>query len=125
MLVAGPQPFRLNSSGGLQLSLAPILPEWLFTKNEGAHSYWDQTTGWEEIYIPSNSFAFRFLGQTLVIYHNPGRKPTFGSNAATISGCTFTYRNGKVQSEDGGVFSDLHARAVRSGEMQRMDVVMV
>jgi deoxycytidine triphosphate deaminase len=124
LIVAGIHPFRLDSSGALQLALEPLLPDWLFTEKVDSYRYWDRGTGWEEVAIPSNSFAFRFLGQTLVIYHNPERKSTFGSKAAAISSCAFTYRNGESLKESGPSFSDRHARSVREGKVRRMDVIL-
>jgi len=122
LMVAGPSPFRLDAQGNLHLRLKPCLPDWLFTEVESFYPFWDHGTGWVEVKIPANGFAFRFLGQALVIYHNPKRKSTYGPDAATISSCTFTYRDGKKITEEGYDFSDHHAQAVRNGKVQRMDI---
>jgi hypothetical protein len=124
LMVAGPRPFRLDSKRELQLTLEPILPDWLFTDEVGFYHYWDQDRGWEEVRIPANSFTFRFLGHTLVSYHNPERRSTYGPNATTISTCTFTYRDGRVLKEAGPHFSSHYAESVRTGEVQKMDVML-
>ncbi|OGO16222.1 MAG: hypothetical protein A2Z14_00240 [Chloroflexi bacterium RBG_16_48_8] len=124
LMVAGPKPFRLDLKGRLQLILEPLLSSSLFTEKEGLYRYWDREAGWGGIYIPPNCFAFRFIGQSLVIYHNSGRKSTFGTRGASILGCTFTYRNGMELKENGPIFSDPQARAVRMGDVRRMDVFL-
>jgi hypothetical protein len=122
LMTAGPKPFRLDQEGNLQFSLEPKLPEWLFTHEGETMRYWDRVDGWKDIFIPRDAFAFRFLGQTLVIYHNPERKPSYGSQGARVTGCAFALRDTSTQQVDGNTFNTEVALAVREGKVARMDV---
>jgi len=122
LMTAGPRPFRLDQENNLQLSLEPKLPEWLFTHEGEAMRYWDHVDGWKDIFIPRDTFAFRFLGQTLVVYHNPQRKPSYGSGGTRVTGCDFTFRDTSTQQVAGKTFNAEFALAVREGKVARMDV---
>ncbi|MBI3314331.1 MAG: hypothetical protein HYZ86_00095 [Candidatus Omnitrophica bacterium] len=65
VMSAGHQPFTLDTKGELTLELRPILPGWMFTLKP------DRGFG-------AGTYAFKFLGTTLVVYHNAGRVDTFG-----------------------------------------------
>ncbi len=122
LMTTGPEPFRLDPENNLQLSLEPKLPEWLFTRKEETCRYWDHVDGWKDIFVPRDGFAFRFLGQTLVVYHNPGRKSSYGPGGARIIGCDFAFRDGGTREVDGSTFDTELALAVREGQVARMDV---
>lgn len=77
----GPQPFTFEK-GKLNLRLAPILPSWLFTKKAEGR-------------FPKNSYTATFLGQILVTYLNPGRRDTYGPNAARVAAYTLKKANGE------------------------------
>ncbi len=122
LMVAGPKPFRMDVEGSLRFKLDPILPDWLFTSEGKRHLFWNPGDEWTEIFIPQDTFAFRFLGKTLVVYHNPSCKSTFGPEGVIVSGCTFTFQDNTSQHADGSEFSTELARAVRDGRVVRMDV---
>jgi hypothetical protein len=122
LMTAGPKPFRLDQEGNLQLSLDPKLPEWLFTHEGETYRYWDRVDGWKDIFIPRDAFAFRFLGQTLVVYHNPNRKPSFGLEGARVTRCDFIFRDTSTQQVVGNTFNTELALAVREGLVTRMNV---
>jgi hypothetical protein len=122
LMVAGPNPFELDSQGKLCLALKPSLADWLFTEKDHTYPYWNPTTGWEEVKMPADSFAFVFLGQTLVIYHNPKRGSTFGPQAVDINGCNFYFADGTELRQEGPIFGQELAQAVRAGQVRKMDV---
>lgn len=122
MMVAGGSPFSLDESGQLQLCMEPVLPDWLFTKAATVGSYWDPVDGWQQIEIEENCFAFRFLGRTQAVYHNPSHKPTFGPGGVAVVGCTFQYRDGRRERRGGRRFGEDITRHVREGLVRRMDI---
>jgi hypothetical protein len=124
LMTAGQRPFRMSDSGELQLKLEPSLPGWLFTEAPQKASFWDLNQVWKEIEIPSHCFAFRFLGHTLVVYHNPERSATYGEIAASVRRCTFLYRNGSSKTLEGAVFEGELALHVRDGRVERMDLIL-
>ncbi len=75
MLTVGKQPFYMERDS-LRLALKPALPgEWFTTE--------PRTIEWKgasEIIQP-NSFACSFLGDILLVYHNPSRNNTYGEDA--------------------------------------------
>lgn len=94
MMMAGKHIFRM-ADGELQLQLNPALPGWLFD---------DQ-----------GEVSFTFLGSTLVTYRNPGRRDTFGGNAAAICRMTVVKRDGQQIRIDGNAITGTLAEAVRNG----------
>ena len=72
--------------------------------------------------IPKNSFAFLFLGKTLVVYHNPKRMDTFGKNRAWPKKIRLSGKKGKLAEFDGGVIPDPWAKRVRDEEISRIDI---
>ena len=124
LAVAGEAPFTLDRQGKLELALEPRLPGWLFTTEETRREYFDPRDGWTELTIPENSFAFKFLGRTLVVYENEKRKNTFGRTGAKPKGFTLSYRNGRSFKVNGKSVPARHARAVRNGEVSRIDVTL-
>jgi hypothetical protein len=124
LAVAGERPFRLDRQGKLELALEPRLPGWLFTQEETRREYFDARDGWTEVPFPAGCFAFKFLGHTLVVYENKAAKDTFGSGAARARSHVLTLRNGKTVRVTGKTVPARWARAVRNGEVARIDVVL-
>jgi hypothetical protein len=113
VMSAGHKPFTLNTKGELTLELRPILPGWMFTPK------------------PSNGFgagtyAFKFLGTTLVVYHNAGRVDTFGPRAVKPVRAMVKYagRRGPVIVQ-GGVFTGVLAQDIRGGKVERVDITLM
>lgn len=124
IVVAGERPFFLDENRRLRLRLQPILPEWLFTKAEGTYRYWDDRDGWTDVPVPENCFAFKFIGRTLVIYHNEKRQATFGKDGAQVGAYTLEYRDGTVRTVRGDSLDTSPATDVRDGQVRRMDVIL-
>jgi hypothetical protein len=82
--------FFLNKEGKLCLKFEPILHKDLFTKNKVKFLHKGK-----EIAIDKNSYAFNFLGNTLVVYHNLRRLNTFGNSAAKVTRIELEDNSGK------------------------------
>ncbi len=124
LMVAGEYPFYLDEDRRLRLHLRPILPDWLFTKAEGTYRYRDGRDGWLDVLVPRNSFAFKFIGRTLTVYHNKERKATFGKGRAQVVAYALEYRDGTTRTVSGDSLDTSMARDVREGRVRRMDVVL-
>ncbi|UCF61262.1 MAG: hypothetical protein JSV37_00895 [Anaerolineaceae bacterium] len=122
MMVAGKQPFILNEHGEMNLCLQPSLPAWLFTEKPSVRDYWDRDKGWQQVQVDENCFAFRFLGQTLVIYHNPSRKATSGADGVAVERGTFQYRDGHIETLAGPCFGVEITNDVRRRLIYRIDI---
>jgi hypothetical protein len=101
IVTTGGSPFFLED-GELRLRLVPILPRWLFRED--------------------GSLSFRFVGHTLVTYHNPGRKELFPDEDTGIESICLTYDDGRSVSIAGGVLGREEAVAVRERRVKAMDV---
>jgi hypothetical protein len=124
LAVAGEHPFALDRTGKLEMCLQPRLPGWLFTTDETRREYFDPRDGWTELTIPPGCFAFKLLGRTLVVYENEKRKNTFGKGGAKPRAYALFYRNGRTVRVNGQTVPLRHARAVRNGEVSRIDVTL-
>jgi hypothetical protein len=124
LMVAGEKPFFLSEEGQLMLRLRPILPGWLFTKRRKTCCYYDGEGKAKTITIPENAFAFKFLGRSLVVYHNRKRKDTFGKDGARVVSYHLRYRDGKEETVLRNVLETDLAKAVREGRVERIDVVL-
>jgi len=125
MMSAGQNPFRIDVSGKLNLQFEPILPGWLFTKNETQTSFHNIHGTWQGVTLSKNTYAFNFMGATLVVYHNPKRLDTFGDKKAAIAKIILHYYGSKspvtISSE---TIPSPHADDVRSGKVERIDIIL-
>ena len=117
---AGREPFRLDAEGKVVLRFEPILPGWMFTeKKQKAEFYGKEKVTFE---LPENSYAFNFLGGTLVCYHNPSRKNTYGEQAAVPVKIKIEDRQEKVSEVSGPEVGEELAKRIRNGEIKRIDI---
>lgn len=124
LMTAGPHPFILNRNGKACLALKPALVGPLFTVEELSFDYYDDIDGWESISIPPDSFAFRFIGRTLVVYRNTERKDTFGEGGVSPTAYLLDYRNGKKVYVKDAQLPPAESKAVREGKIKRLDVTL-
>jgi hypothetical protein len=96
IMMAGEKPFFLDE-GKLCLALRPSLPGWLFKEN--------------------GTLSFRFLGTTLVIYHNPGMSNLRQQLADEI---VLIDREGHETRLGGGVVGEVEALQVRDGQLAEL-----
>lgn len=122
LMVAGEKPFFLSDEGQLGLRLRPILLGRLFTQEARTCQLYDMHGKWTTVVIPRNAFGFRFLGKSLVVYHNAQRKDTFGEAAAQVVSYRLEYHDGRQETVSGGVLGASTARDVREGRVERIDV---
>jgi hypothetical protein len=124
LMVVGKAPFSLDENNALQFQLNPILPAWLFTKDESHHRLWQMDGGWEDITIPPNSFAFKLMGNTLVVYSNPDNKPTYGEDSVKVRSYTLTNLNGKRIDIQRTSIREPIAHDIRNQFVSRMEVLL-
>lgn len=122
MVNAGVKPFLLDRQGKLTLEFKPILPGWLFTKKETVITCLGKNKNWLQVVLPKNTYAFNFLGSTLVVYHNPKRQDTFAKKGIRTKRISLTYCDSKKAEIDSAVISSQLARDVRDGKVARIDV---
>ena len=120
IMVAGKTPFFIDN--GLKLRFSPILPGYLFTKKKQIYSFSDEINASSKLEVPKNSFAFRFLGKTLVIYHNKKRMNTFGKNCVKVASATIKYFDGRVFDVSSDVFDTQFALDIRNKKVERIDI---
>ncbi len=125
LAVAGERPFRCDdATGELRLELAPRLPGWLFTTTARTVDYHDPQDGWERITVPKNAFACKFLGRTLVVYHNRARRNTYGKTGVCPVRYVLQYRDGRRVAVDSATVAGQTAHDVRDGLIKRLEVTL-
>jgi len=111
IMCAGTRPFYLAKDERLYLEFKPVLPGWLFSKHA-------------EEGFPEDSFAFKFLKDILVVYHNPKRKDTFGKDACSIKEIRLKPKKGRVIKLKSSVIDGPFSYEVRQGNIERIDIYM-
>ena len=122
-MVAGQKPFFIDETKGLKIMLDPILPGWLFTEKEQICILYSDNKPVEHR-VPVNSFAFKFLGKTLVVYHNEKRKNTYGKDGTRITSYALKYADGKTCELQGKGLGSAIAQDIRNGQVERIDVFL-
>ncbi|AGB40273.1 hypothetical protein Halha_0262 [Halobacteroides halobius DSM 5150] len=123
LMAFGPQPFTIED-GKLVYKPQPALEADLFTIETKEVSLQVSETKRVEVEIPANSFAHRFLGNTLVIYHNPNRKSTIGTNKAEIQGYKLLTEDGQEIEVEESIISSSLAKKIREGEINQIDIFL-
>ncbi|MBN2830109.1 MAG: cellobiose phosphorylase [Candidatus Cloacimonetes bacterium] len=122
-MATGRTPFSIDVNGDLILMLKPILPKWIFTKNNKEKRLYLREK-WQNITFPANSFSFVYLGEVLVIYHNPGNRDTFGKESIKPISYTLEFKDGSRKIINNSYLSGDLAKAVRDRLIVRMDVLL-
>jgi hypothetical protein len=99
-MMSGRKPFFVQN-GQLCLTFKPILPGWLFGEED--------------------TLACKFLGKTMLIYHNPSRRDTFDPNSVIHYLRLHPFDADTVELT-GDVISAPYAQMVRDGQMRQIDV---
>ncbi|MCB2156056.1 hypothetical protein KQI84_14350 [bacterium] len=113
LLSVGAKPFVMND-GELEFRLTPALPAEWFAEEPG-HVAWDG----EVESLPANSLTCALFGKTLLVYQNDSLLNTFGDDGAKIVGYVVD-----GERHDGDVLRGSIARAIRDGEVRRLDVLL-
>jgi hypothetical protein len=87
----------------LTLKLQPILPGWLFDGK--------------------GTVKFTLLGKTEVIYHNPGRKNTYGEDGAKTVKYVLHSDGSQVEIQEDRI-KESYAKKVRDGHVERIEVYL-
>ncbi len=125
ILNAGETPFAIDQKGSLELCFKPILPGWMFTKRESVIERFDRNHVYKKMVMPKNTYAFHFLGTTLVVYHNPRRRDTFGKNKASIERILISYPDHRDPIHiSGNCVPSQYALDIRNNKVNRIDVYM-
>ena len=111
LMSIGKEPFFVNEKGELNLRFSPILPSWFFTK---------KTIG----DFPKNTYAFKFLGKTLVVYHNPKMKDTAGKSSVKVDFITIEYDDGRKVDIYKDVIGQPYSQDIRNRLAKRMDIYL-
>lgn len=75
LLTVGEKPFE-QAPEGLRLTFRPVLPDEWFTTEPVKSEFMGR-----EIEFPADVLATAFLGSVLLVYHNPKRRSTYGSQS--------------------------------------------
>ncbi|MFH1062430.1 MAG: cellobiose phosphorylase [Candidatus Omnitrophota bacterium] len=118
----GQKPFRLDQDKNLTAKFEPALPAWMFTKKESVFEYCPASEKNIIIDLPQNSYAFKFLNTTLIIYHNPKNRNTYGSNGVKPVSMQIMLTNNKRILIASGVLNQEYAQMLRSGQISRIDI---
>ncbi|MDO8602854.1 MAG: hypothetical protein Q7O04_03280 [Candidatus Omnitrophota bacterium] len=109
LMSAGKEPFFVNEKGKLNLRFNPMLPSWLFTRKPAKG-------------FPKNTYAFKFLGKTLIVYHNPMMKDTVGKSSARACSMTIEYDDGRKVDIQQGIIGSPYASDIRDRKVKRIDI---
>lgn len=101
IMTQGPRPFTLDENNKLVLELKPAIPKEYFTKD--------------------GLFEFKFLGKTLVRYHNSKMIDTF-SSLFKIGRMEILWQDGKKETVAGARISEESALRIRNREAKETDV---
>lgn len=107
----GEKPFFLNEEGELNLRFRPALPVWLFTK-EAQNGF------------PKNSFAFKFLGKSLIVYHNPRMKNTAGRNSVRTRFIVIRYDDGRKAEVRKDTIGLPYSQDIRDRKVKKIDIYL-
>jgi hypothetical protein len=111
LMNVGEKPFFLNEEDELCLRFRPALPRWLFTKKA-------------QDGFPKNSYAFRFLGKTIVVYHNPKMKNTQGPNSAKPRFIVLKYNDGRKIEIKKDIIPFPYSRDIRERKVEKIDIYL-
>lgn len=102
----GANPFQVVE-GALRFAPQPTLADWLFTVKPSQG-------------LPRDTFGFKFLGQTWIVYHNPKRRSTYGAKAVAPVSFALEYRDGRRTEHAGPWLPASLAHDLRSGLLSRL-----
>ena len=111
LMNVGDTPFFIDKNDELNLKFKPALPGWLFTKKAQSG-------------FPKSSFAFRFLGKTLAVYHNPRMKNTAGRGAVRPKFMVLEYEGGKKIEIKKDTIGMPYSQDIRAMKVNRIDIYL-
>jgi hypothetical protein len=101
------------------------LPGEFFTSDpKTAEFYKPERRGIEKIEVPAGTFAFKFLNSAFVVYHNPGRKNTYGADAVSVKSYKLVFNDGTQKEIKSAAIDTADAAAVRNKKVRRIDAFL-
>jgi len=107
----GTKPFALDKEGLLTLTFKPLLPSWLFTQTAQGP-------------FKARTYSFKLFVKTMVTYHNPQLKDTFGPQGVKAQKIVLTYPGRKHIEVTGSVLEGSYALDVREGKLSSIDIYL-
>ncbi|MCP4481390.1 MAG: hypothetical protein GY817_00990 [bacterium] len=122
-MTSGLKPFTMQKEE-LVLEFKPQVSADLFTKEKSVIELYSKCEKCviNHVEIPANSFAFKFLSKTLVVYRNDNLKNSYD---AKIEGYKLTLDDGEIIEIFGNKIIAEYAFKVRNGEVSRIDVSLI
>ncbi|MFH0941176.1 MAG: hypothetical protein V1840_04910 [Candidatus Omnitrophota bacterium] len=118
LMNVGPEPFFLDKAGALSLRLRPVLCGKLFARGPKIAKRAKRAKQ------KAPEYSFLFLGKTRVTYINPKGKDTFGKGGVGPVRIRLFGPLGLIAETEGGVVRSPYAEIVRSGEVERIEVIL-
>lgn len=101
VMMAGHRPFTVKD-GKLCLELKPLLPEWLFDRND--------------------EISFNFLGNTIVTYVNPNRRNTY--DGFKVESIVISYKDGHSITFKDSYIAEPYSNDIRDGKVCAVKIYM-
>ncbi len=121
LMAFGKEPFKMES-GELIYAPEPNLTAELFTEEKSIEKLQLSEKEAVEVEIPADAFAYRFLGSTLVIYHNPKRANTFGEDGVRPAAYKLIDHDGKEYQFERSVVKGELAEQIREGKFREINI---
>lgn len=120
---AGERPFILDAKEQITLNFKPALASWLFTTKTTQIDFTDIRQNQYNWKLPKNSYAFKFLNSTLVVYHNPKRENTYGKKRVNIKEIEILFDGeSKPVTVNDAVIPSVYAEKIREQKAVRIDI---
>lgn len=123
LMAFGKEPFKLKA-GELIYAPEPNLKAEFFTKEKRIEKLQLSPKETVEVEIAADSFAYRFLGSSLVIYHNPKRANTFGQDGVKVTKFKLLDQNGKEYQIEASTVKGELAKKIRAGEFKEINIFL-
>jgi len=120
-MTIGKTPFFLDESHELCMEFEPVIPGWLFTNQTKEITTFKEMKE-VKMQFSEGTFAFNMLGGILTIYHNALKKDTFGHDSAVINSIEIFKDDKLISRFEGNIIKAPYAKAVRSGEIDRVEI---
>ena len=122
LMTVGNQPFYMKNNK-LCFKFEPVLTGELFTKKMRKVKVYDNEQV-EIVTVPKNCFLFKLFEKTIVVYHNPEMKNTFGKNSSCVKQIELTYFNNKKKLIENNILEEPYSHDIRNGNIKRIDVLL-
>jgi hypothetical protein len=122
-MTAGQKPFFMNDKNELCMELKPVIAGWLFSSEAKDVTVFKNMKE-EKLHLPSNTFAFNLLGSILTVYHNESRGNTYGDDAVKIRKIELYKEGNLLTAIEGSVVGAPYAEQIRSGNIDKIEIIL-